>query len=82
MDFFAFQMFASLAPFLGIVPWVVNLIVHLTCAVVISDDATNLERSNGQTKLLGRIQWSLIGLCTGLLGLIAYWVVNRLESKP
>jgi hypothetical protein len=64
------------------VPFLVNFVIHLTCAVVISDDATNLEQSGRKTKLLGRVQWSLIGLCTGLLGLIAYWVVNRLESKP
>ncbi len=61
---------------------VFTVLVHLACAIAVSDDCSRYRKEMGDTVFLSRFIWVVIALLTGPIGLAIYWVMHRSTINP
>ena len=55
----------------------VTLLVHLIVATAVINDSVVIQRRDGRLMFFGPLTWGFLGLMTGLLGLLAYWLMHH-----
>ena len=56
---------------------ILNIIVHLLCALSVSKDLGNFSRNKISPTLMSNFAWIVVSLATGILGLFIYWVMHH-----
>lgn len=56
---------------------VVSALVHLIVAVAVMNDSALVQRRGARLMFFDTLGWTLIALMTGLLGLVAYWLMHH-----
>lgn len=55
----------------------ISALVHLIVAVAVMNDSVMVQQRGVRLMFFGTFGWTLIALMTGLLGLLAYWLMHH-----
>lgn len=55
----------------------ITVLVHLMVASGVMEDALETQRRGRRLVFFGPLGWTFLSLMTGLLGLVAYWLIHH-----